>query len=95
MVPQRWRVIEGSHQAIATGAASASSAAVGLSTYAVMLTASANCHIKFGVAPVAVAGDFLLKASDPPLIIGISPGEKVAVIEDSAVGTLYLIELTA
>lgn len=93
--PHRWRFIAGSGQKIATGAASVDSAAVGGSTYAVLLSCTADCHIEIGVAPVATANSPMLKALHPGLVIGISPGEKVAVLEDAAAGSLSMVEMTA
>ena len=91
---QRWRSVEGNDQKVAVGAASAASAAVGAQTYAVLLSTSTNCHIAFGTAPVATTSNWLLKATDPGLVLGIAPGEKIAVIQDTAGGSLYIMELT-
>ena len=91
---QRFRQVEGNDQKVAVGATSAQSAAVGPQTYAVLLSCSTNCHILFGTNPVATTSNWLFKATDPGLILGINPGEKIAVIEDSAVGSLYIMELT-
>lgn len=44
--------------------------------------------------PVAVVGDTMIRAGWPPLVFGISQGEQVAAIRDSADGTLYVTELT-
>lgn len=94
-LPERWRTIEGSDKVVAIGAASVQSTAVGASTYGVLLSCTSNCHIQFGMNPTATASSWLLKSTDPGLILGIAPGEKIAVIEDSAVGNLYIVELTA
>ncbi len=91
---QRWRPIEGNDQKLAVGAASVQSAPVSAQCYAVNLSATTNCHIAFGENPTATASTYLLKATDISLTLGISPGEKIAVIEDSAAGSLYIQELT-
>jgi hypothetical protein len=94
-IPERWRTVEGSDQKVAIGAASAQSAAVGPYTYAVLLSCSSNCHIVFGTNPTATATSWMLKSTDPGLILGIAPGEKLAVIQDSGAGSLFIVELTA
>lgn len=73
---------------------SAASAAFGSQTYMVRVSATANCHVSVGMAPVAVTTDMLVKATDPPCLIKVSPGEKIAVIQDSAAGTLNISEQT-
>lgn len=89
------RIIIGSGQNIAIGVASVQSAAVGLATFAVRVSALGNCHIRIDTNPTAVATDFLLKASDPGVTLGIRPGEKIAVIQDGAgTGNLNIVELT-
>lgn len=82
-------------QTVAIGAAAAASTAMGAHTQAVLLCTTSNCHVRIGQpGVVAVATDTLIKASDPPIVLGCSPGDEVSVIEDAAVGTLSLTELT-
>lgn len=91
----RYRTIPGSDQAVAfTSAASAQSAAI-VTGYAVLLSCTQNVHIEVGVNPTATASTWMLKSTDPGLIIGLSPGEKIAVRGDTASGTLYMVELTS
>lgn len=88
-----WKL--GKAQTVAIGAASASSVAVGTETRAVLISATANCHIRVGhPTQTAVAADTLILNSYPPLVFGCAPGDVVAVIQDSAAGTLYVTELT-
>jgi hypothetical protein len=91
-----WRPIPGTGQNLTLGAASVASTVFGSSTQAVSVSAiGGNCHVTVGTAPVAGATDMLVKASDPPMIIRVSPGEKIAVIQDqSSTGTLNIIEIT-
>lgn len=87
-------LMEGTSQNVAIGAASVQCAtAFGIATHAILATATSNCHIRVSVNPTAVATDFLLKAGDPPLVIGVSPTQKIAVIQDSAAGILYIQEV--
>jgi hypothetical protein len=59
------------------------------------ISATGNCHVNIGTAPVATATDMLVKASDPPWVVKVAPGEKIAVIQDGAsTGTLNISEQT-
>lgn len=90
-----WRPLAGKGQNLTTGAASVASAAFGENVQAIRISAlTSNCHVAVGAAPVAVATDMLVKASDPPLVILVSAGEKLAVVQDTATGTLNITELT-
>ncbi|MDE2101734.1 MAG: hypothetical protein KGL39_31095 [Patescibacteria group bacterium] len=90
-----WRLVAGTGQNVAIGAASVASTAVGALTHAVQISALGNCHIRIGTAPVAVATDTLVKATDPPRVFACGPGDKVAVIQDgSATGNCNITELT-
>jgi len=90
-----FRLIPGTGQILAIGATSVASTAFGSQTYAIMVAALGNCHIATGTTPVAVATDYLVKSSDQPLILAVSPGDKIAVIQDaSATGNFSVVELT-
>ncbi|CAM2142680.1 DUF5666 domain-containing protein [Pararobbsia alpina] len=91
-----WRPLAGKGQNLTIGAASVASTAFGDGVQAVQISAiGGNCHVAVGMTPVAVATDMLVKASDPPLVIRIAPGEEIAVIQDqSSTGTLNVIEVT-
>lgn len=61
----------------------------------VRLIATSNCWIAFGSAPVAVpsgAGSIYLPLGTPEYF-WVLPGEKIAVIQDSAAGLLNIAEL--
>lgn len=89
------RPIAGTGQNLTLGAASVQSGAVGAHTYMVQLSATGNCHVEIGAAPTALATSMLIKASDPPLLVKVAPGEKIAVIQDGAsTGTLNVVEMT-
>jgi len=89
------RPIAGTGQNLTLGAASVQSTAFGSNTFAVYVSSTGNCHIRIGTAPVAVATDMLVKATDPPLLLKVAPGEKIAVIQDGAsTGTANIIEVT-
>lgn len=89
------RPIAGSGQNLAIGAASVASGAFGPGVQMIMVSALGNCHVAIGQAPVAVATDLLLKATDPPLLLKVAPGEKIAVIQDgTATGNLNIVQAT-
>jgi hypothetical protein len=91
-----WRTLGGTGQNITATATSATfTNAVSNQTRAVLLTAkTANVRVEIGPKPTATATSLLIKTTDSPLVIGCSPGDKVAVIQDSSGGVLNLVELT-
>ena len=94
-----WRPLAGKGQSISITNASLSSNAFD-NVQAVQISATGNCHVAIapfvtGTAPTATATDMLVKASDPPLVIRVAPGEAIAVIQDGAsTGTLNVVEMT-
>lgn len=91
-----WRPISGQGQNLTIGAASVATTVIGNNVQAVQISAiGGNCHVAVGVAPVAVATDMLVKASDPPLVVLIAVGEEIACIQDGAsTGTLNVVPAT-
>ena len=82
-------------QSITTSSSSAAtSSAIAASTYAVLITASADAYIAFVSAPTATATNGVMLAADWPTYFRISPGEKVAALQVSGAGTVYVSELT-
>lgn len=85
-------------QELAIGAASVQSAAFALDTPAILLSATSDCRILIGTAPVAIATSTLLKAADGQLLlklpqpIGNVPW-KIAVIQETAAGKLSVTEV--
>lgn len=91
-----FRPIAGTGQNVTVGATSAPSTnAFGASTFAIQVSTTGNCHVAIAQSPVATGTDMLVKASDPPLLLKVAPGEKIAVIQDGAsTGTCNVIEVT-
>lgn len=95
-----WRPLAGKGQSISISNASLSSTAFGDNVQAVQISATGNCHVAVapyvvGVSPAATATDTLVKATDPPLVVRVAPGEAIAVIQDGAsTGTLNIVEVT-
>ena len=59
---------------------------------AILVRATSDCHIVLGDAPTATSADFLLRSGEL-LAITCSGTNKVAVIQDSAAGNLYVTGL--
>ena len=91
-----WKIQPGTVQAVPYTGTSAETTAVGSQTRAVLLYATSTCHIRYGQgAQAAVAAtDFPLPGGASPLILGCSPGDRFAAVQDTAGGTLWLVELT-
>ncbi len=87
-----WKL--GPCQTVTVGAAHHESTAFGGQTRAVLISATADCHVRIGNAAVAVSTDTLIRSAYPPLVFGCTPDETVSVIQDSAGGLLYVTELT-
>lgn len=73
---------------LTTGAASAASAEFTEDTV-VLLKTTVSCHVRHGVTPVAVATDWLLEPGEI-LPVSVLAGEKIAAIQDSSAGTVYI-----
>lgn len=79
----------GASSKVAVGAASAQSGV--LTGAMVRLTPTTNCHVAFGANPTAVAdGSCMYLPSGSQTIVGITSGQKVAAIQDSAAGNLFI-----
>lgn len=88
-----WKL--GACQTVAIGGAHAETATpFNGQTRALLIEATADCHIVIGPSPVATSSSTLIRSAYPPLVFGCSSGDKVSVIQDSAGGTLYVTELT-
>lgn len=101
-VPQSpWRIIDGSGQSLAVTTSSATfTNAVGSETRAIAISLAPIATATGALVKIDKAGsaatasqDLLVKTTDPPLIIGVSPGDKVSCLGLAAC-TAYLTELT-
>jgi hypothetical protein len=85
----------GTGKNVAIGAASVQSAAVGAQTYAIRVVATGACHIETGPNPTATATSALIAANAHGEYFKVSPGDKVAVIQDgTATGNLNIVEMS-
>jgi hypothetical protein len=72
---------------------SAQSTATALTTWQVRLIADSDCYIVIGANPTATTSGTWLPATSPEYF-AVHPGDKVAVIQKSASGTLNLSEMS-
>ena len=77
-----------------SGSSAATSNAVGAQTYEVSLVASQDVYLTFAVAPTTTATNGVFHKKDWPTTYRIAPGEKVAALQVSSGGTVYVSELT-
>lgn len=82
----------GTIQKVTIGAASAASAAFGSKTTLVRIATDTACYILFGSAPTAAAGTSIYMPAGRVEYFEVVAGEKVAVIQASAGGTLCITE---
>ena len=74
---------------VAIGSASAQSGTLNGSM--VRLTPTQNCHVAFGANPTAVAdGTCMYLPAGQPIVVGITSGQKLAVVQDSTAGSLFI-----
>jgi hypothetical protein len=88
-------LIAGTGKNVAIGAASVQSAVVGTQTFAVRVASTGACHIEIGPNPTATATSALIPANVAGEYFKVSPGDKVAVIQDGAsTGNLNIVEMS-
>lgn len=89
-----YRVIPGTGQTLAIGAASVASSAFGSVTNYVRLAATGACHVEFNGSPTATASSAFIAANNRGEVFRVAPGSKVAVIQDgTSTGNLSVVEL--
>ncbi|MGE4259225.1 MAG: hypothetical protein AB7F19_07775 [Candidatus Babeliales bacterium] len=81
----------GTSQNVSVSGSSTQSSAVGAGTRLVRLASTTACHIAIGSNPTATSTSALVFANVPEYV-QCSPGDKIAVIQDSASGTLNIVE---
>lgn len=84
-------IIPGVSQNVAFSSSSAQSAAFQSSTSIIQLVATQVCFIKMGSNPTATSSDMYIPANTV-VRVGVTAGQKLAVIRSSADGTLYITE---
>lgn len=81
----------GATQKVTVGSGSTQSAALAVSTTIVELYADTDCFIAVGPSPTATTSTKFIPASTV-LYYSVQPGSKIAVIQSSAGGNLYITE---
>lgn len=85
----------GTTQSITTsGTSAATSNAVSDNIYIVRIHATADCFIEFGKTPTATSSH-LFMAAGAREYFQINPGEKVAAIQSTGAGVVYVTEMTS
>lgn len=81
---------------VSVSATSAQSAAFGANTHEIRVVSTTNCHIKIGDDPTAAATDNngVYLPAGVVEYFHVSPGQKVAVIRDTADGSMSVGEMT-
>ena len=79
-------------QNVSVGASSTQSTAVAMTTWQVRLISDTDCYIAIGASPTATTSGTWLPATSPEYF-SCHPGDKIAVIQKSASGTLNLAEM--
>lgn len=81
---------------VSVAATSAQSAAFGARTFEIRVVSTTNCHINIGDNPTAAATDNngIYLPAGVVEYFHVNPGQKVAVIRDSADGTMSVAEMT-
>lgn len=89
----RW---SGVSEYIVVGAASAASAAFGANTREIRVVSTTNCHINIAEAPTAAAtsSNGIYLPAGVVEYFHVSPGQKVAVIQDSGAGVFCVAQMT-
>ncbi len=86
-------IIPGVSQLIAVSNASVQGSALGISTTVVRLFATNDCYIKLGANPTALAdGTSMFVPGGIVDFIGVTPGDKIAVIRYASNGSLFVTE---
>ena len=76
-----------------SGTSAATTDAFGDSTTTIRVVSTTDCYLKFGAAPVATSSNMLLPANVVEYFAA-TPGVKLAAIQKTVSGTLYVTEMT-
>lgn len=89
----KWKAVS---DYIVVNATSAQSAAFGGQTREVRIVSTTNCHLNFGTNPTAAATDNngIYLPANVVEYFHVNPGQKVAVVRDTADGVLSVAEMS-
>jgi hypothetical protein len=91
--PPILRHVAGTTQTIAVSGTSAQSAAFSGASGYIRVVATTFCHVRSGTNPTATTSNMPI-CPYVPEYFAIGLGEKLAVIQNSAAGTLYITEMS-
>lgn len=91
--PPIMRIVDASTQSVAVSGTSAQSAVISANTGYVRLLSTTLCHIRVGSNPTATTSNMPL-APYVPEYFQVGTGVKIAAIQNSSSGTLYITEVT-
>lgn len=78
-------------QVVAISSSSVQSTALSDGLKQIYLVATSACHVALGDVPVATTSDMFIPANEP-LLLNVAVITKIAVIQNSASGNLYITE---
>lgn len=78
-------------QKVTITSSSTQSSAFSANVSVIRIFPTSNCYVKFGSNPTATTSDIYCPGGILQFF-GVIPGEKVAVIQDTASGTLHVVE---
>lgn len=79
-------------QSVAFTGTSAQSTAFQGATSVIQIVATAACFVAIGASPTAAANTSMYVPANVPVMIGVVGGQKLAVIQATGTGTLYITE---
>jgi hypothetical protein len=91
--PPIMRIVDASTQSVAVSGTSAQSAVISGATNYVRLVSTTLCHIRAGSSPTATTSNMPLVPYVPEYF-AVNSGQKIAVIQNSSSGTLYITEVS-
>jgi hypothetical protein len=91
--PPIMRLVDASTQTVAVSGTSAQSTAISANAGYVRLFSTTMCHIRVGSNPTATTSHMPIGANVPEYF-AVTSGQKIAVIQNSASGSLYISEVT-
>jgi hypothetical protein len=89
----RWKAVS---DYVTVTVASAQTAAISSNVFEVRVVSTTNCHINIGANPTAAATDNngIYLPANVVEFYHVSPGQKIAVIRDTADGVFCMAEMT-
>lgn len=86
--------VQGGGQTVTSGASSVQSTAVGNQIEYVQISSNQDVYIEFGVDPTATSSSMFIRGDGEQRIYKIRPGHKIAALQVTASGTIYIHEMT-